>query len=128
VHAIQRHHHIVLERNRLLAALGGARELGADGGEGGLASHVTVDALLLVREYLLVVLAAGLVGDLDNGVAHDNAHLVVLATGELAGVLAALNNQTHVSLNIRLPLPPPAAKRVHRTPDDPATTPLMPSS
>jgi hypothetical protein len=42
---------------------------------------------------LLVVLAAGLLRDRDDGVADNNAHLVVLVAGESASVLVALSKK-----------------------------------
>jgi hypothetical protein len=54
------------------------------------AFRLTVDALLLVGEHLLVVLPAGLIGDLDLVVADDDAHLVILVAGAGALVLGAL--------------------------------------
>jgi hypothetical protein len=63
---------------------------GAAGKEWDINHALTVDALLLVGEHLLVVLAASLVGDLDLGVADDDAHLVILVARALALVLGAL--------------------------------------
>ena len=52
--------------------------------------------MCIVFSDLLVVLAAGLLRDRDDGVADNNAHLVVLVAGESASVLVALSKKKSI--------------------------------